>query len=118
MSNDTLHPTESPSYSENYRGFAIELRQSGGQWYAKTTAPVQWVTPTRRSWLSALFELYALVDRYQRAQMFCQLNRLQAPAAGAVEFTGQHLAVDTLCAQCRGAHLVGACPLSPSAVRS
>lgn len=93
MSDGTVSQQE-PSFVENYRGFVVSLHhENGGGWYAKATGPTHWVTPTRRSWLSALFELYALVDRYERAQLFCRLNRLQAPAAGAVEFSPMHPAV-------------------------
>lgn len=90
MSEHTLPQSEEPTYSENYRGFAIELRPAGGEWVARATGPVQWVTPTRRTWIGALFHLYDLVDKYERAQAFCRLNRLQAPATGAVNFVAAH----------------------------
>ena len=93
MSDVTVAQSETPAYSENYRSFTISLYLEGDQWIAKATGRVQWVTSARRSWLSALFELYGLVDRYERAQLFCRLNRLQRPAVGAVEFTLSHEAV-------------------------
>lgn len=89
----TTEYQKTPVYTENYRGFAVELHPAGQEWYAKTTSPVQWITSTRRTWVAALFALYQMVDRYEAARAFCRLTLAEQPAVGAVELVGRYVPV-------------------------
>lgn len=95
-------PTSPTTYTEDHRGFLLTLQErpatdrTGSEYRAVATGAVSWHSSWRLSWVAALFDVRALVDRYVDAQESCariRERRQLARAAGAVELPAIHPAV-------------------------